>query len=509
MRKKQLATVLGASVAIVVIAVTAAIAANNTTRTTLVAGGATLPALGYMGATFPAGSKLSTGAAAKSVFGFALGASPTIQYCQTGSGYGKKVFDGAANVVNPPTSTGQEAVNLTCTNGTPVAGVNGFQAPQTGTGFPMTDPDVVASDAALLISGTTDEYDIFLTNKVNSTRGAFQPNRGEPVQLPEIVGSVGMMYNDPDLTTQPNLTPAQICGVVKGTITTWKQLGIGPANGRLINFVYRKDGSGTTFSFANFLVKNALSNCAVNVSQQFTGGTSTNVVTNPPPLSASASGNSNMTTCIASGTNCASGIGGSGTTGGKLYGSLGYVETANILGSPLLNVSKGIFYTKVNNKDPKLNLPEAAASVPSTKIVFDKEVVTNGGAATLQSPGMPIPTANCLLVVDPNGYGNITTGYPILAVSDLEFAFAFNGANNTNLQKVARALVNPNTVFNNGFKIGGTTGGLTPQITTVDAATTVSGKGTTGYSTLSASFADTTGGVKGPISTAAVKCIGT
>ena len=69
--------------------------------------------------------------------------------------------------------------------------------------------------------------------------------------------------------------------------------------------------------------------------------------------------------------------------------------------------------------------------------------------------------------------------------------------------------MNPNTVFNNGFKIGGTTGGLTPQITTVDAATTVSGKGTTGYSTLSASFADTTGGVKGPISTAAVKCIGT
>jgi len=323
MRKRQLASVLVASVAIVVIAVAAAIAGNNTARSTLVAGGATLPALGYMGATFPSGSKLSTGAAAKSVFGFALGASPTIQYCQTGSGYGKKVFNGAANVVNPPAKNSDEAVNLTCTSGTPVVGVNGFQSPQTGTGFPITDPDVAASDAALLISGTTDEYDIFLTNKVNSTRGSFQPNRGEPVQLPEIVGSVGMMYNDPDLTIQPNLTPAQICSVVKGTVTTWKQLGIGPSNGRLINFVYRKDGSGTTFSFANFLVKNVLSACGVNVSQQFTGGTSTNVVTNPPPLSASASGNGNMTTCIANGTNCASGVGGSRTRGGHLYGSMG------------------------------------------------------------------------------------------------------------------------------------------------------------------------------------------
>ncbi|MBV8366355.1 MAG: substrate-binding domain-containing protein [Candidatus Eremiobacteraeota bacterium] len=505
-----MASVLGASalIATLVVLPAASIAANNTARSTLVAGGATLPALGYMGATFGTG-KLSTGAAAKSVFGFALGSSPTIQYCQTGSGYGKKVLDGAANVTNPPTSTSQEAVNLTCTNGTPVVGVNGFQAPQTGTGFPITDPDVVASDAALLISGTTDEYDIFLTNKVNSTRGSFQPDRGEPVQLPEIVGSVGMMYNDPDLTTQPNLTPAQICSVVKGTVTQWHQLGIGPANGRLINFVYRADGSGTTFSFSNFLVNNVLTKCGVNVSQQFTGGSSTNVVTTPPPLSAGASGNSNMTTCIASGTNCASGIGGSGTENGHLYGSMGYVETANILGSPLLNVAKGIFYTKVNNKDPKLNLPEAAASVASTQITFDKEVVTNGGAATLQSPGMPIPVAKCLLIVNPSGYGNVTTGYPILAVSNLDFAYSDNGTNNANLQKVARALVNPNTVFANGFKIGATTGGGTPQITTVDASTTVTGKGTTGYSTLSASFADTTSGTKGPISTAAVACINT
>ncbi|MBV8222188.1 MAG: substrate-binding domain-containing protein, partial [Candidatus Eremiobacteraeota bacterium] len=261
MRKNQLAFVLGTTALIATVGVlpAASFAANNTTRTVFVAGGATLPALAYMGKAFTGTNpKFATAAVAGSVFAFALPSGDSIQYCQTGSGYGKKTMDGAANSANPPTMLSQEAENLTCATGTPVAGTNGFQGPQTGTGFPDSDPDIAASDAPFTINGTTDEYDIFQTNKhLAGCCGGVQPDRNEVVQLPEIVGAVGMMYNDPDLTTQPNLTPAQICSVVNGTVTTWHGLGIGPNNGRLINFVYRADGSGTTFSFSNFLVNNA------------------------------------------------------------------------------------------------------------------------------------------------------------------------------------------------------------------------------------------------------------
>ena len=158
--------------------------------TDLVGGGATLPALAYIGNGFidPQGTgvdaRLSTNAGldagqdasnnnyvsanvtAGSIFAAFQTASRTASYCQTGSGTGKRVLVGA-NSLN---------ANGDCRDysASPV----GFSAPGS-----QTDPDFVGSDAPLTADDVTD----FLNGPRDNREGVRQPDQpSQPEQRPGV-----------------------------------------------------------------------------------------------------------------------------------------------------------------------------------------------------------------------------------------------------------------------------------------------------------------------------------
>ena len=346
---------------------------------------------------------------------------------------------------------------------------NGFGAPAS---LGLTNPDLVAADAPLLES----EYSTFVMNKAAT--------RGEPTELPEIVGAVSLFYNDPDTgTTQIKLTDAQICGMVEGTITNWSQLGF---KSRTLTFVYRSDGSGTTFSFSNHEVAVCGSTSGLSVSQVFFDSTGVTcpivgtpcVVKKAPPGAIGASGNPGVISTIVA-----------------TPGAIGYAEAANSLSSK--NTAAGINFAEVNGKDPIKNLPETAAKISAvTGIAKDSIVETNGGAATvasLASVGLTPKHAGCVLLVKPASYANLTGGYPIVAVSYHLYAYSGNGANNLNLRTLAQELTKSGIKYENQ---------TSPNITTIDASTTTVGTGKTGFSTLPSSF-------QSSVLTASNSCINT
>ena len=429
---------------------------NSTTRTTFVGGGASLPAAAYEG-TSATTSNPSTPVAGSAWYYFmSVLTSPrvTTQYCQTGSGFGKKVYDGL------PGATG--GVNGSC----PGLGVlpnssNGFGAPAA---LGLTDPDIVGTDAPL----TQAEYSQFISAKTVT--------RGEPVELPELLGSITLFYNDPDTGATPiKITDSQLCNIVTGFITNWNQLGF---SSRTLSFVYRSDGSGTTFALSNHLVA-LCTGSGLNASQQFApvGGTAPPYVIAQPPLnSIGAAGNAGVVDVVK-------------TT----PGAIGYAETANAVSAR--NAASGITLALLNGFDPVKNLPEAAAKLNGvTSVVKDSVVVTNGGAATTAPIKPAPPHTGCVLLVKSSAYANVRGGYPILAVSYHLYGYAGNGRNNANLRTLAQELTKSGIIYNNqaGAK----------NITTIDAATSTVGTGTTGYSTLGASF-------QTPVRTASDACVNT
>jgi ABC-type phosphate transport system substrate-binding protein len=418
--------------------------ANSTPRTTFVAGGATLPALAYEGST--ATSSNPSTPVAGSVFAYfqsvLSGDHAVIRYCQTGSGFGKSLYDGLSG------ATG--GVNGTCPLlGTPPTTTDGFGAPSS---LGLTDPDVVGTDSPLSQS----EYGTFVSTKAAS--------RGEPVELPELAGSVAIFYNDPDTGGNPiNLTDAQVCQIVKGTITNWNQLGFAA---RPLKLVYRNDGSGTTFSFSNHLLAVCSKTLGFTTSQQFFSSDPTKcpcVVGALPPAAIGAAGNVGVVNTIASNT-----------------GAIGYVEAANA--SLARKPAAGLNFALINGFDPIKNLPEAASKLSGTiSVVKDSVVVINAfGPPTTAPLSKPPAHAGCILLVKPSAYANPTGTYPIVAVSYHLYGYSGNGTNNIVLRTLAQELSKSGIVYNN--QPG------TKNITTVDAATSTHGTGTTGYSTLGASF---------------------
>jgi phosphate transport system substrate-binding protein len=100
-------------------------------------------------------------------------------------------------------------------------------------------------------------------------------NFGNIVQIPAVLGAVGIGFNGKDgtgatlniLPATPaggssglNLSRNAICGIVSGHITKWNNPILTALNGGVlgtgnITFVHRSDGSGTTFLFSNALVE--------------------------------------------------------------------------------------------------------------------------------------------------------------------------------------------------------------------------------------------------------------
>lgn len=226
--------------------------------TVLFGGGATLPAEAYSGSSFltanpplrltntlpPLGSnKTNANAVSKASLFWAYAATVTnataglsnsavgVSYCQTGSGAGRRMLTG--------NTASNELANKACGDysGTPL-----------GFGSPNALPDFIGTDAPL--NGT--EVNTFNTNLATSLAGKVQA-----VQLPEVAASVAIVYSNSALgKTQLVLTQSDICGIFSGQITDWSGLKNTPKvtiASKPIKVLYRTDGSGTTFSFTNYL----------------------------------------------------------------------------------------------------------------------------------------------------------------------------------------------------------------------------------------------------------------
>jgi len=434
-------------------------------------GGATLPAIAYVGA-LQATAGLSTSANPAEVPG--IGTTGTVlgyfasnvsvnhgadelSYCQTGSGFGKKVFDGAdqANGLN---------ADLPCAplGTTPVQFTNGFGA--VAGSYQQGYADFAGSDAPL----STSEYGTYVTD--SGTPSSLIFGRGVPVQIPFVIGSVALLYNNPDVNGRVNLTTKQVCQIAGGYITNWSQLGYAA---RPLSFALRSDGSGTSFSFSNHLNKSCAKFVTPNnfgVSQAYDEYLA---APNPCPASNPSLHTGVMPCPLNSGESISGFLPASGNPGVVAAiegnpGAIGYVEAANALGA--IN-GTNINFATVNGKDPIKDLPAAASTVTGA-LLASKAIsgdVPNGRAPIVAlSPG-----DNCDLMVAPLTYAAPTAGYSIIAVSNLEFSSEGNAGNAADLQLLATTLIRNKA----GENVG------PGKITSVD----LFGKGkvgTTGYSTL-------------------------
>ena len=155
---------------------TAACVTTTTARRISHAGGATFPAYAYNRANQPVGyyNQAQTPPGAGSLF-YAAPTHGTIYYCLTGSGAGRKAFDGSGDAVAPPTG--------------PCAPLG---ATATGFGGRQDPLDFVGSDVAM----ASTEYTTY-----KSVRESGSVQWGEPFEFPTIGGPIVYAYRPKDFTT--------------------------------------------------------------------------------------------------------------------------------------------------------------------------------------------------------------------------------------------------------------------------------------------------------------------
>jgi phosphate transport system substrate-binding protein len=370
---------------------------------TLVGGGATLPAVGYVGDT---STRLVT-PTSDSLFGAyaALAGTPAVSYCQTGSGGGKTVLAGNNPALN---------VNGTCTD---PAATDPLPPPVTGfgaasLGLNLAQPHFAASDAPM--------------SQAEYTNYSSGHSAGQPVQLPAISGAIAIVYQKGDLATQLKLTDAQVCGIFSGQITDWSDLDASVSGP--IKVVFRSDGSGTSFAFSNHLSKV----CGSSNPTTGTGGNdvatgfktdqaySVAAATYIPDYAASqgASGNPGVIAAIQDEHN---------------DGAIGYAETANATGGLVS------FAAIARDSAPTVFVdPSTYGGTVLPVAVQYNQVITGvdgNGRPTLDAvtPALPA-TSKCLSIVNPEDYATTVSGYPIVAVSYLLANSAGNGSDLANVR---------------------------------------------------------------------------
>ena len=183
---------------------------------------------------------------------------------------------------------------------------------------------------------------------------------GNPVHIPETIGSVVLSYNIPGIQDNSlKLSGPVIADIFLGKITTWDDPNIKELNPSLalpsnnINVVHRSDGSGTTFVFTDYLSK---------VSQEWADmvGSSKSV---PWPTGIGAPGNEGVSASILGSEN-----------------SIGYVELAYALTAKMN-------YAAIQNKEGSFVLPSinstmaavesASAVLPSGSASWNNVSLTN------------------------------------------------------------------------------------------------------------------------------------
>lgn len=201
------------------------------------AGGGAFPMLAYSGDQQPAGSASNINQlqpTTNSVFFNYPDVNANIYYCETGSDFGKGVFEGT----NTPGSTA------------PCAPLG---QPPTGLGGRVDPPDFVGTDAAFSASDQT---------AYNANRAVSQ---GNPSEMPTLAGPIVFGYNSGDLSglngKQLKLSRWSYCAIANGTVTDWNDPAVTADNGTSITggsslpitFYFRSDADGSNLTFQRHL----------------------------------------------------------------------------------------------------------------------------------------------------------------------------------------------------------------------------------------------------------------
>src|SRR5581483_2995865 len=372
---------------------------NDNGPSSLHAGGATFPAEAYNTASQPVGTYNQPQAppGAGSLFAN-YGGTGTIFYCLTGSGAGRKQFDG-----DPTRLPG----NAAC------AGLGDTATGFGGRGEPL---DFLASD--VMISST--EYATYAANRKST--------QGEPFMFPTLGGAIVFGYRPQDFSgvTHIKLSTWTYCAIVNGMIGNWNDPAITADNGssvtggssQPITFYYRSDGSGTTQIFTNKLVKtcgsswpapyNAPPYESSGHSAQWTFGQSTGNWVGPTGSQASgstfvgASGNPGVLAGVQS------------TPYGTGYLEGAYAKSANP------KVSQALLQNGTNSGNPVFVDPTNKAAVSGALKKVINTAIQYGECNDLQSCGSSRP--ECILFVPPNNFVNPPSGdYPIVGLSYMLF----------------------------------------------------------------------------------------
>jgi ABC-type phosphate transport system substrate-binding protein len=204
------------------------------------AGGATFPAYAYNLGDQPVGTfnspQPSPGPGSLLA---AAGTTGTVYYCLTGSGFGRKQFDGAS-----------VTATLACAGlGLPPVGFGGRQDPL----------DFNGSDVALASTECCGATTPYATNRAATW--------GQPFEVPTIGGPIVFPYNKNGFTGVKSkaflhLSTWTYCAISNGTVSNWNDAAITADNGgksvtggasQTIHYYFRSDGSGTSYLFTNKL----------------------------------------------------------------------------------------------------------------------------------------------------------------------------------------------------------------------------------------------------------------
>ncbi|WP_084615895.1 PstS family phosphate ABC transporter substrate-binding protein [Solimonas flava] len=395
-------------------------------------GGAVLPAAGLIGKAQASGANpttapaYSTSGGEVSAFGFFAKQLATpqsvVSYCRGGSGFALDVI------------VGNSDASQDCS---PVPGLESFFPQDFGFGAaPQPYADFAASDLPLDAS----RYAAFVSHTADA--GSALHGRGEPVQLPAVVSSIAVLYNNGDATARLNLDSEQLCGIFDGYIRDWNELDASLPS-KPIKVLYPAEKSPVTFALANHLsqVCSAYGHTFA-LDAQFK-----KILPNPLPDTASTAqfypqlGNVVTAAAIS-----------------LVDGAIGYVPTANSAGF----VSDPVQFAKINGLDPIVNLPEASRSLSVSAIAADKVLgayVQNGRPAL--EPLSPA-AQGCVLLVDPSAYALPVDGYPILSVSYLLLSSSGNGVKLADVRRLGAFLQQAGS-----YPAAGVT---TPRINAIDVA---------------------------------------
>ncbi|MGA8532655.1 MAG: substrate-binding domain-containing protein [Candidatus Tumulicola sp.] len=372
---------------------------NDNGPSSLHAGGATFPAEAYNTASQPVGLYTAPQAPPGGGSLFAnYGGTGTIFYCLTGSGAGRKQFDG------DPTRLGATAA---CAGlGDAATGFGGRQDPL----------DFLASD--VMISST--EYATYASNRKST--------QGEPFMFPSLGGPIVYGYRPQDFSgvSHVKLSTWSYCAIANGTIGNWDDQALTADNGssltggasQPITFYFRSDGSGTTQIYTNKVLTtcgstwpapyNAPPYESPGHSAAWTFGPSTGNWVGPNGTQTSgsdfigANGNPGVLAGIQS------------TAYGTGYVEGAFAKTANP------HVSQALLQNGTNSGSPVFVDPTNRASVVHALANVTSASIAFGECDDLVSCGSSRP--ECILYVPPNNFVSPPSGdYPIVGISYLLF----------------------------------------------------------------------------------------